>query len=121
MAYEARHAAEALDAVGNRTRRAVLQLLQGGEQTVGELTAELPVTQSAVSQHLKILREAQLVHVRDQGTRRLYSVNLDGLSAVRAWVDGFWDDVLTAFITHANEQPQPQDKRHAHPNPQEKT
>ncbi|MEM9201206.1 MAG: metalloregulator ArsR/SmtB family transcription factor [Actinomycetota bacterium] len=98
MAYEA-----ALDAVGNPTRRAVLRLLQGGEATVGELTDALPVTQGAVSQHLKILRDAGLVRVRPLGTRNLYAVDLDGLADVRAWVDSFWDDVLNAFTEHAEE------------------
>ena len=90
-----------LDAVGNPTRRAVLRLLRDGERTVRELTDELPVTQSAVSQHLKHLSDAGLVRARAEGTRRLYSVQLDGLAEVRAWVDSFWDDVLTAFVDHA--------------------
>ena len=96
MAYEA-----ALDAVGNPTRRAVLRLLKDGEQTVGELTDALPVTQGAVSQHLKVLRDAGLVSVRSEGTRNLYAVDLDGLGEVRAWVDSFWDDVLTAFTDYS--------------------
>ena len=91
----------ALDAVGNPTRRAVLRLLQGGERTVGELTDALPVTQGAVSQHLRVLRDAGLVAVRPAGTRNLYSVDLEGLAEVRAWVDSFWDDVLAAFADHA--------------------
>ena len=80
---------------------AVLRLLRGGERTVGELTDALPVTQGAVSQHLRILRDAHLVTVRPAGTRNLYSVDLDGLAEVRAWVDSFWDDVLSAFVEHA--------------------
>ena len=99
MAHEA-----ALDAVGNPTRRAVLRLLSGGASTVGELTDALPVTQGAVSQHLKVLREAGLVTVRSAGTRNLYAVDLDGLGEVRAWVDAFWDDVLTAFTEHAENE-----------------
>ncbi len=95
-----------LDAVGNPTRRAVLQLLRGGERTVREMTDALPVTQSAVSQHLRVLHDAGLVTVRAEGTRRLYAVDLDGLAAVRAWVDGFWDDVLTAFVNHAERTPE---------------
>lgn len=94
----------ALDAIGNQTRRAMLELLQGGEQTVGELTNALPVTQSAISQHMRVLREAGLVDVREQGTRRLYKVDLGGLAEVRAWVDGFWDDILAAFAEHADAQ-----------------
>jgi len=92
---------EALEAMGNPTRRAMLEFLQAGERTVGSLADSLPVTQSAVSQHMRVLREAGLVRVRVAGTRHLYSVDLDGLADVRAWVDGFWDDVLTAFVAHA--------------------
>lgn len=91
----------ALDAVGNPTRRAVLQLLRQGEHTVREMTDTLPVTQSAVSQHLRVLHDAGLVTVRAEGTRRLYAVDLGGLASVRAWVDSFWDDVLTAYVDHA--------------------
>ncbi len=93
--------ARALDALGDPTRRHVLELLHGGERTVRELTDDLPVSQPAVSQHLKVLREAGLVTARPDGARRLYRVDLDGLAEVRAYVDGFWDDVLTAFVRHA--------------------
>ena len=93
----------AMDAIGNSTRRTVLEILRTGEQTVRELTDALPVTQSAISQHMRVLREAGLVNVRGVGTRRLYSVDLDGLAEVRAWVDGFWDDVLAAFVAHVDE------------------
>lgn len=101
MAYEMAEVDVALDAVGNRTRRSVLRLLRDGERTVREITDEVPVTQSAVSQHLRVLHDAGLVRVRAEGARRLYAVDLDGLAAVRAWVDSFWDDVLGAFVTHA--------------------
>ena len=94
----------ALDAVGNPTRRAVLRLLHGGATTVGELTEALPVTQGAVSQHLKVLRDAGLVTVRAEGTRNLYAVDLDGLGSVRAWVDSFWNDVLAAFTEYAESE-----------------
>lgn len=94
----------ALDAVGNPTRRAVLRLLHGGATTVGELTDALPVTQGAVSQHLKVLRDAGLVTVRAEGTRNLYAVDLDGLGSVRAWVDSFWNDVLAAFTEYAESE-----------------
>ncbi|MDY7101805.1 MAG: metalloregulator ArsR/SmtB family transcription factor [Actinomycetota bacterium] len=105
-------AAAALDAVGNPTRRAVLQLLKGGERTVRELTDALPVSQSAVSQHLRVLRDAGLLTVRAEGTRRLYAVDLDGLADVRAWVDSFWDDVLAAFVAHAEADRDPGGRDH---------
>lgn len=88
----------ALDAIGDPTRRQLLLLLNGGEATVRELTDALPVSQSAVSQHLRVLREAHLVQVRPAGTRRLYSVDLNGLGEVRAWVDSFWDDALAGVL-----------------------
>ncbi len=92
----------ALDALGDPTRRRLLELLHaGGERTVRDLTDALPVSQPAVSQHLKVLREAGLVDARPEGARRLYRVDLDGLAQVRAYVDAFWDDVLTAFVRHA--------------------
>ena len=106
-----------LDALGDPTRRRVLELLRGGERTVAELTDALPVTQSAVSQHLRVLREAGLVTDRPQGRRRYYRVERDGLSTVRGYVDAFWDDVLAAFAAHAGaEDPTP-----APPPPSEET
>jgi len=97
MADEAR----VLDALGDPTRRAVLELLRGGEQSVRELTDATEVSQPAVSQHLRVLRDAGLVTVRPEGTRRLYRVDLDGLAGLRAWVDACWDDALAAFVAHA--------------------
>lgn len=90
----------ALAAVHDPNRRRILELLRTGERSVRELTDELPVTQSAVSQHLKALRDADLVAVRPVGTRRLYRVDHEGLGSLRAWVDSFWDDALTAFVAH---------------------
>jgi DNA-binding transcriptional ArsR family regulator len=84
-------------ALGDPTRRAVLARLRTGPRSVGEIVATLPVSQSAVSQHLRVLREAGLVTDRREGTRRLYQVDLEGLTALRAYVDGFWDDVLGSF------------------------
>lgn len=85
------------------TRRAILTALREGPRPVGEIAAGLPITQSAVSQHLRVLREAGLVSVTPQGTRRLYQIDLDGLGELRAWFDRFWDDALTAFAQHAEE------------------
>lgn len=109
MTYGLRVAPDALDCLGSPTRRAVLQLLRDGERSVRELTDDLPVSQPAVSQHLAALREAGLVRVREDGARRLYSVDLGALGEVRAWVDSFWDDVLTAFADHlaAGQPPEP--------------
>jgi len=96
MADEAR----VLDALGDPTRRAVLELLRGGEHSVRELTDATAVSQPAVSQHLRVLRDAGLVSVRPEGTRRFYRVDLDGLAGLRAWVDRFWDDALAALTAY---------------------
>lgn len=103
MADEAR----VLDALGDPTRRTVLTLLRGGERSVREITDATAVSQPAVSQHLRVLRDAGLVTVRPVGARRLYRVDLDGLAGLRAWVDRFWDDALTAFVTHAERGDEP--------------
>lgn len=91
----------ALDVLHDPTRRHVLELLREGERSVRELTDGTTVSQPAVSQHLKVLREAGLVVARPVGTRRLYRIDPDGFHAVRLWVDSFWDDALTAFVAHA--------------------
>ncbi|MCP5024836.1 MAG: winged helix-turn-helix transcriptional regulator [Actinomycetia bacterium] len=96
------NAARALDVLHDPTRRQVLELLRHGERSVRELTDGTTVSQPAVSQHLRVLREAGLVTARPDGARRLYRIDPNGLSAVRAWVDSFWDDTLSAFADHAN-------------------
>ena len=86
-----------MDALGDGTRRLILERLRGGPRAVGELAAELPVSRPAVSQHLRVLKEAGLVTERRNGTRRLYRVDTDGLAEVRDYLDSFWTDVLAAF------------------------
>ena len=86
-----------MDALGDPTRRAVLELLREGERPVGELAARLPVSRPAVSQHLRVLRGAGLVTERRDGTRRLYRVDPDGLAALRTYLETYWSDVLSAF------------------------
>jgi DNA-binding transcriptional ArsR family regulator len=101
MADEAR----VLDALGDPTRRAVLELLRGGEHSVRQLTDATAVSQPAVSQHLRVLRDAGLVAVRPEGTRRFYRVDLDGLADLRVWVDRFWDDALAGLVAYAEGEP----------------
>lgn len=86
-----------LDALGDRTRRQVFELLKSGPRSVGELAAELPVSRPAVSQHLRVLGGASLVTHRRQGTRHLYELDTVGVGTLRDWVDGFWDEVLARF------------------------
>ncbi len=85
------------DALGDSTRRAVFLRLKGRARSVGELAEGLDVTRSAVSQHLKVLKDARLVTARAEGTRRLYAVDQRGIETVRDWLDGFWDETLAAF------------------------
>ncbi len=89
--------ARVLDALGDPTRRAVLEVLRGGARPVGEIARELPVSRPAVSQHLRVLKEAGLVRDRQEGTRRLYSVDANGLSALRAYLESYWETALSAF------------------------
>jgi DNA-binding transcriptional ArsR family regulator len=84
-------------ALTDPTRRAVFERLRRGPRPVGELAKGLPVTRPAVSQHLKVLKEAGLVTVRSEGTRRIYYIDPKGLGAMRAWLDQFWESALDAF------------------------
>jgi DNA-binding transcriptional ArsR family regulator len=98
-------AARVFSALADPTRRQVFEGLRAGPRAVGEIAAGLPVSQPAVSQHLRVLREAGLVSERREGTRRLYRVEPDGLGALRAYVDAFWDDALESFRTFADSPP----------------
>jgi DNA-binding transcriptional ArsR family regulator len=100
-------AAEALDALGDPTRRRVLELLRDGPRAVGELAADLPVSRPAVSQHLRVLKGAGLVSERKDGTRHLYRIDPQGLSALRAYLESFWDDALEAFRIAAGPDERP--------------
>jgi DNA-binding transcriptional ArsR family regulator len=93
-----------LDALGNRTRRTIFDGLRSGPRSVGEIAAELPVSRPAVSQHLKALREAGLVTVETDGTRRLYSIDPQGIEVLRQFVETMWDDVLARFEKAALKQ-----------------
>jgi DNA-binding transcriptional ArsR family regulator len=94
-------------ALGDPTRRAVFELLGDGPRAVGEIASELPVTRPAVSQHLKVLKEAGLVIDRPDGTRRLYELNPAGIGALRAYFERFWTRALTSF-KHTVEQQEEQ-------------
>jgi DNA-binding transcriptional ArsR family regulator len=87
----------ALGALGDPTRRAIFERLADHPSAVGELAQELPVSRPAVSQHLKVLKEAGLVIDRPAGTRRIYQVDPDGVAALRAYLDQFWNRALAAF------------------------
>jgi DNA-binding transcriptional ArsR family regulator len=89
--------ATALRALGEPRRVEILQLLRGGPRTVGEIAAQVDVTQQAVSQHLAVLGQAGLVEAHREGTRSIYAVRPDGFAPVEAFVRGFWDPRLRAL------------------------
>jgi DNA-binding transcriptional ArsR family regulator len=93
MAY----VSNALAALADPTRRAIFERLAEGPRPVAALARTLPVSRPAVSQHLKVLKEAGLVTDRAEGARRIYSIDRQGLGALRAWLDRFWTDSLEAF------------------------
>ena len=90
-------AAPPFEALADPTRRAVFERLAAGPQAVGELASGLPVSRPAVSQHLKVLKEAGLVTDRPEGARRVYQIDPKGLGQIRAWLDQVWDEALEAF------------------------
>jgi DNA-binding transcriptional ArsR family regulator len=100
MTYEA----DAWTALADRSRRAIVMQLAEGERTVGELTDALPITQPAVSQHLKVLKEIGLVSDRAEGTRRRYRLNEHGVAALRDQLDTFWRRTLSNFEQHMEEE-----------------
>jgi DNA-binding transcriptional ArsR family regulator len=96
--------AKVLDALGDPTRRRVFELLREGERAVVEIAADLPVSRPAVSQHLRVLKGAELVTERTQGTRHLYAIDERGLAVLRAYLETFWDTALAAFATASDEE-----------------
>ena len=88
---------EAIAALADPTRRAVFERLRGGPRPVVEIARGLPVSRPAVSQHLRVLKDAGLVRERREGTRNYYSVNGDGLIDLREYFEKFWDEALAAF------------------------
>ncbi|MBL8687646.1 MAG: winged helix-turn-helix transcriptional regulator [Rhodospirillaceae bacterium] len=97
MAYQS----AAFTALGDPTRMKVLEQLRSGPLAVGEIARGLPVSRPAVSQHLKVLKEAGLVIDHAEGTRRVYQIDPQGLGQIRRWLDQFWDEALEAFRAEA--------------------
>jgi DNA-binding transcriptional ArsR family regulator len=100
-----------LGLLGDPTRRAIFELLARRPNSVGELAQQLPITRSAVSQHLRVLKEGGLVVSRPEGTRRVYRLNPDGVTALRAYLDRIWDQALTAHQKTAQAAPSTSNKR----------
>jgi DNA-binding transcriptional ArsR family regulator len=86
-------------ALGDPTRRAIFERLADRPQAVGELARELPVSRPAVSQHLKVLKDARLVAERRDGNRRIYRLDPDGVGALRSDLERFWNKALAAYKT----------------------
>jgi len=86
-----------MNALGDPTRRAILERLLEGPLAVGELARDFPVSRPAISQHLRILKDAHLVVDEPVGNRRLYQVNPEGIEALRMYFDQFWTQALVAF------------------------
>jgi DNA-binding transcriptional ArsR family regulator len=93
-------------ALGDPTRRAIFERLADRPCAVGELAGELPISRPAVSQHLKVLKDAGLVFDRPAGTRRIYQLRPDGLGALRADLDRFWTQALAAYKTVVEQPPE---------------
>jgi DNA-binding transcriptional ArsR family regulator len=94
----------AFAALAEPMRQTIVERLSERPMAVGELAALLPVTRPAVSQHLKVLKDARLVRDEAQGTRRIYSIDPAGLGAIRAWLDRFWDLALAAYAAAAERE-----------------
>jgi DNA-binding transcriptional ArsR family regulator len=99
MAYQ-----NALSALADPTRREIFERLRDGPKAVGVIADGLPVSRPAVSQHLKVLREAGLVAERADGVRRVHYIDPNGLGPLRAWLDQFWDQALAAFAADVDSQ-----------------
>ena len=91
-------ASDGWSALADGTRRAIVSRLADGPQAVRQLAAELPVSRSAVSQHLKVLKDAGLVSERAAGTRRVYRLNPMAVAALRDQLDTFWQRALASYV-----------------------
>ena len=92
-------------ALGDSTRRQIFELVAERPRSVAELTRALPVSQSAVSQHLKVLRETSLVRAEPKGASNIYYIDPAGLGQMRAWLDRFWSKTLAAYKTAVEQAP----------------
>jgi DNA-binding transcriptional ArsR family regulator len=93
----ATYQAGGLEALADPTRRSIFELLGSGGRSVVDITSEVPISRPAVSQHLKVLKNARLVTVRPIGTRRIYSLDPAGLADIRNYFEQFWNDALADF------------------------
>jgi DNA-binding transcriptional ArsR family regulator len=94
-----------LAALGDATRRRIFELVAARPRSVAEVTKEMAVSQSAVSQHLKVLRESRLVRAEARGASNVYHVDPAGLGQMRAWLDRFWSGTLAAYKVAVEQSP----------------
>jgi DNA-binding transcriptional ArsR family regulator len=113
MANAAALALDAFGALGDPTRRAIFERLAEQPAAVGELAATLPVSRPAVSQHLRVLKEAGLVTETPDGTRRIYRLDPRGIAAMRDWLDQHWTTALDAFAAFADQHADDPDEEDA--------
>ena len=106
---EAYQQQQSLQALGDPTRREIFERLTDGPLAVGELAQELPISRPAVSQHLKVLKDAGLVFDRASGTRRVYQVDPAAVAALRGYFDSFWGQALASFRAAAENKPSDQE------------
>ena len=99
MAYE-----RALAVLADPTRRAVFEQLRAGPRSVQQLADVMPVSRPAVSQHLKALKDADLVRDEPRGTARIYRIHEPGLLELRTWLESFWDEALENFKAYAESE-----------------
>ena len=106
---------DALAALGDPTRRAIFECLASGPRAVGQLASELPVSRPAVSQHLRVLKEAGLVTDRPDGTRRIYQIHRQGVLAIHSYLDQMWGQALASFQAAAIRAAAADDERQEQP------
>ena len=94
----------AFNALGDPTRRAIFERLRNKELSVAEIAEGLPVSRPAVSQHLKVMKEAKLITITKEGTRSICQIDPDGIIAMRAYLNQFWDSALAAFKSAAEKE-----------------
>lgn len=97
-----------LTALGDPTRRTIFELIAERPRSVAEITRQVPVSQSAVSQHLKVLRDSRLVRAEPKGASNVYHIDPHGLGQMRAWLDRFWSKTLAAYKVAVEQLPEEQ-------------
>jgi DNA-binding transcriptional ArsR family regulator len=100
------YAAAVLDALGDPTRRAILERLRFGPRAVGEIATGMTISRPAVSQHLKVLKESGLVSETREGTRHYFAIAPEGIGDLRGYLDTLWSDALSAFARHIEKAPE---------------